>query len=79
MLLEKKRLSLDEMEAQTALELPAREMLALVNVIITNLLNNLSVVVNVQNVNVGVQVCAAVNAINTILVGESLTCVIGQR
>jgi hypothetical protein len=79
MLLEKKRLSLDEMEAQTALELPAREMLALVNVIITNVLNNLSVVVNVQNVNVGVQVCAAVNAINTILVGESLTCVIGQR
>jgi hypothetical protein len=79
MLLEKKRLSLDEIEAQTALELPAREMLALITVVITNLLNNLSVSVRVQNVNAAVQVCAIVDLINTILVGESLTCAFSQR
>jgi hypothetical protein len=79
MLLEKKRLSFDEIEAQTALELPGREMLALITVVITNLLNNLSVSVRVQNVNVAVQVCAIVDLINTILVGESLRCDITQR
>jgi hypothetical protein len=75
MLLEKKPLSLTN---QTALELPRRNMLSLVNVTIFNVLNNLSVTVTVKNNNVAVQVCAAVEAINTILSGESLTCTIGQ-
>ena len=73
MLAEKRALSIEELEAQTALELPERELM-LVTVVITNVLNNLSVNVDVRNINVAVQVCAAVNAINTIIAPTTLTC-----
>jgi len=78
MLLEKKRLSFDEIEAQTALELPDREMLALVR--IGNVLNGLHIDVTVQNVNVAVQVCAIVDAITVqLLTADKLTCTLLQR
>jgi hypothetical protein len=73
MLSEKTRLSLADIEAQSAFELPNREM-TLVTVVITNLLNNLSVDVDVNNNQVAVQVCAVVSALNTILVDDRLTC-----
>ena len=79
MLLEKKTLTLNDIEAETALVLPERNMMALVTVVITNLLNNLSVEVDVKNNNVAVQVCAVVQALNTILVGQTLTCEIEQN
>lgn len=72
MLLEKKALSLEEIEAQSALELPDREMM-LVTVVITNLLNNNTVEIDVRNNNVAVQVCAAVTAISS-LVSTPLDC-----
>lgn len=75
---EKKHISLADIDDQVAIELPARETLALVNVIVTNVLNNLSVSIPVQNNKVAVQVCAAVQAINTILTPTSLTCSVGQ-
>ena len=78
MLTEKRALSIEELEAQTALELPNRELM-LVTVIINNVLNNLEVEVEVKNVNIAVQVCAIVNVINTILDGDRLTCFIQQR
>lgn len=78
MLAEKKVLSLDEIEAQTALELPDREELALINVFITNVLNNLTVNVVVQNNKVAAQVCAVVNLINTLVAPNQLTCTIMQ-
>lgn len=74
--MQKQRLAI---ESQIALELPKREMLALINVFITNVLNGLTVNIPVQNNNVAVQVCAVVQALNTILVGESLTCEVRQR
>jgi len=74
----KKPLTLALIDSQHALELPNREMLGLITVVIANALNNLSVDVDVQNNKVGVQVCAAVNAING-LISETLTCTIGQR
>jgi hypothetical protein len=77
MLLEKEPLTLDELEAQAALELPSRDMM-LVTVIINNVLNNLSIDVDVKNNKVAVQVCAIVNLINTILDGDTLTCTIQQ-
>ena len=77
MLAEKTRLSVADLEAQAAFELPDREMM-LVTVIITNLLNNLSVDVDVTNNKVAVQVCAAVQAINTIIAPTVLTCDIDQ-
>jgi hypothetical protein len=73
MLSEKRKFSFVDVDAQSAFELPDREMM-LITVVITNVLNNLSVDVDVKNIKLAVQVCAAVNAINTILVGESLTC-----
>lgn len=77
MLAEKKMLDLDMIETQSAVELPDRT-LPLVTIVITNLLNNLSVDVDVRNVNVAVQVCAAVNLINTIITPTVLTCEIEQ-
>src|SRR5215210_648718 len=62
MLAEKQRLSVADIEAQSAFELPDREMM-LVTVVITNLLNNLDIEVNVNNNKIAVQVCAIVEAI----------------
>ncbi|MBA2313323.1 MAG: hypothetical protein H0V97_11085 [Actinobacteria bacterium] len=76
MLLEKQALSLEEMESQVTLDLPNREML-LVTVVITNLLNNLSIDVDVKNNNVAVQVCAVVTALSS-LVSTPLSCEIRQ-
>jgi len=84
MVLEKQPLSVTDMEAQTALELPNREML-LVTVVITNLLNNLSISIPVQNNNVAVQVCLSVGSINALLVDQTgnplavLTCEVDQK
>ena len=77
MLTEKVRLSSEEIDAQSALELPDREMM-LVTIVITNLLNNLSVEVDVRNNNVAVQVCAAVQLINTIISPTTLVCEVTQ-
>lgn len=74
----KKMLTMAEIEAQSVLELPERRMLGLITVIIADVANNLSISVDVRNNNVAVQVCAVVNAINTILVGQQLTCTIRQ-
>jgi len=76
----KHRLAVADIESQVAVELPNREMLALVNVVIFDVLSQNTVNIPVQNNNVAVQVCAVVQAINTILVpGESLTCTVTQR
>ena len=66
MLLEKKALSLEDIEAQTALELPDREMMQIV-VVINNVLNNTSIDIDVKNNNVAVQVCAIVDVLNVIV------------
>jgi len=73
MILQKKRLSFEEIDAQTALELPQRRMLSLVT--ITNVLNHLSVTVTVKNNNVAVQVCAIIDVLNA-NIGTALTCTI---
>lgn len=77
MLVEKKSLTAEAMQSQTALELPPRQMLALINVFITNVANNLSIRIPVQNNRVAVQVCAAVSALNSILLSpDRLTCAV---
>jgi hypothetical protein len=80
MTLEKTIVTSDLLNAEMALELPRRDML-LVNVIITNLLNGLSVDIDVNNNNIAVQVCAIVNLLNGILGINvtTLTCEIGQK
>ena len=76
---EKKTLTLADIDAQGAFELPSRETLALVTVVINNVLNNNTVTVNVNNNRVAVQVCAVVNLINTIIMpAQQLTCTINQ-
>lgn len=77
MLAEKKVLTLDELEAQSALELPDREELALINVFITNVLNHLTVNVVVKNNKVAVQICAIVSLLNQVF-ATNLACTIVQ-
>ena len=43
MLVTKKNLTAEDMQSQTAIQLPPRQMLALVNVFINNVANNLSI------------------------------------
>jgi hypothetical protein len=57
MLEQKKMLSDIDLDSQVALELPDREML-LVTIVITNLLNNLSIEVDVRNNEVAALICA---------------------
>lgn len=68
----KKTLSVDALESQAILELPDRQLLALV--VIKNLLNGNTINITVQNIKVGAEVCAVVNALNGLLGGGSLTC-----
>ncbi len=75
----KNAMTLDRLDAETALELPDREML-LVTVVVTNVLNNLSIDIPIRNNNVAVQVCAAVDAISSeLLTVDTLSCDIQQR
>lgn len=71
-------MTLDRLNSETAVELPNREML-LVTIVVTNVLNNLSIDIPIRNNNVAVQVCAAVEVISTQLLGDTLTCDIQQR
>jgi hypothetical protein len=74
MVVEKKSLSCTDLAAQTALELPDREMMALVNVVITNLLTGADILnIDVKNNNIAVQVCAVVVALGTAL-GTPFSC-----
>ena len=75
---DKRALTIDDIDSQAGFELPARETM-LVTIVITNVLNNLSIDVDVKNNKVAVQVCAIVQALNTILApAASLTCDIQQ-
>jgi hypothetical protein len=69
----KRALDLDQLEAQTALELPDREVLALVNVVIFDVLNNNTITLTVQNIHIAATICALVNVI-VLLSGTPLTC-----
>ena len=69
---DKKMLSLAELESQTALELPDRELM-LVTIVLTNILSGNQVEITVRNVDVAAQVCA--NILNT---RPNLTCEIKQ-
>ena len=73
----KRTLSLTDLDTEAGFVLPARETM-LVTVVITNLLNNLSVDVDVRNNNVAVQVCAVVQALNTLIAPTVLTCEVQQ-
>ncbi len=55
----KKQLSSVDIESQMAIELPDRELM-LVTVVITNLLNNNTVTIDVRNIDIAAQICAAV-------------------
>jgi len=61
--MEKRTLNLSEIEAQTALELPDRDMM-LVTIVITNLLNNLTIDIDVTNNRVAVLICAFVDLLD---------------
>jgi hypothetical protein len=70
MVSEKKQLCVEDIEAQTALELPDRElMLVTVIVNVVDVLRDIDIdiPITVKNNNVAVQVCAAVAAIATVL------------
>ena len=75
MISEKKLLTVQDIEAQSAIELPSRENLALLSVVIAGVLNNntVNVSIPIQNNKVGVQVCAVIAALNT-QAGTTLTC-----
>jgi hypothetical protein len=57
MLLQKQALSLEELDAEVALELPDRETMQVV-IIITDLIEDITVTVDVRNVNIAAQICA---------------------
>ena len=80
MMLDKKTLSVEELENQAAFELPDRDMMALINIIVFDLidggvLNNLNI--EVKNNNVAVQICAVVNALSG-TTGVGLDCSVVQ-
>jgi hypothetical protein len=67
-MLEKRAISLAELENQAAFELPTRDMMALINIIVFDLidggvLNNLNI--EVKNNNVAAQVCAVVDLLSS--------------
>jgi hypothetical protein len=74
MLDHKRTLTIDDIDAQQALELPDRETLALVTATCLAVCVG-SISVTVQNVHVAAAVCASVQAI-TALTGSSISCTV---
>jgi len=79
-MLDKRVLSTTELERQAAFELPDRDMMALINVIVFDVidggvLNNLTI--EVKNNNVAAQVCAVVNLLSSTAPLE-LSCTVMQ-
>ena len=74
---EKRTLTITDLDAEAGFVLPARETM-LVTVVITNVLNNLSIDIDVKNNNVAVQVCAIVAALATLIPATPLSCTIEQ-
>jgi hypothetical protein len=74
MVLEKSPLTLEEIESQSVLELPERELPALVTVTCLAVCVG-TISVTVQNVHVAAAVCATVQAITT-LTGASVSCTV---
>jgi hypothetical protein len=70
-------LSVEELDSQFAVELPDREMLALVVIKNVSIANNNKLWINVKNNNVAVQVCALVAALDALTLNK-LTCTIKQ-
>ena len=80
LLQEKRQLTVAELEREAAFELPDRDMMALINIIVFDVidggvLNNLTI--EVKNNNVAVQICAVVNALSS-LPSVELACTVGQ-
>ena len=63
--MEKKLLSMEELEAQTALELPSREMPALLTLVIVDLIDVGDITITVQNIRVAAVICAALGGVLT--------------
>ena len=64
----KKLLSVDELESQMAVELPERELMALVTIVIGAIV----IPINVSDVNVAAQICG-------VLVASGVTCTVGDQ
>ena len=62
---EKRALSVEELEAQAAFELPERELPALIRIVLLNG-NVIPVRVRLQDINVFLQLCAALVAVGVI-------------
>ena len=73
-MMSKPLLTLEEIDAQSALELPERELPALVTVTCLAVCVG-SISVTVENVHVAAAVCAAVQALTT-LTGASISCTV---
>lgn len=75
---EKRALTMADIDAQTALELPDRELMALVNIAVFDILNNniVNIPITVQNNHVAAQVCAQVNALTTTPLGYHFSCTV---
>jgi len=79
MTIEKKRLTHEMIRSQSAVQLPQRHMMALINVVIANVLNGntVTIPIDISNINVVVNLCALVKVINTqLLGGGTLTCTV---
>jgi hypothetical protein len=70
MLAEKKALSLEEIEAQSAFELPERATPVLVVITCLICIGNIRIPIRIEDVTVAAQVCAQVNAIQVAVGGD---------
>ena len=80
MLMEKKALSFEELDAQTALELPNREM-PLITLVLIDLVDIRNIDITVRDINVAAQICAAVGGILTAdsPTDQVVECTVNQR
>jgi hypothetical protein len=73
---EKRTLTLTDLDAEAGFVLPARETM-LVTIVITRLIDDVSINVEVKNNNVAVQICAVVSAVASFL-NTPLSCEVQQ-
>jgi hypothetical protein len=78
MLLEKKPLSFEDIEAQTALELPERETPVLVLLTCLICIGNVSIPIRIQDVNVAAELCTELNALQ-VFGANAFSCEVRQQ
>ncbi len=72
--MDKRTLNIEELEAQSAIELPDRAIPALVTLVLVDLIDIGNITITLRDINVALTICAAVGGVVTSNTGAVVVC-----